>query len=116
MANRRMTEEEYDAWRRERMCGPPWKPKIKYENRAKAKAVARRLSQKNAKMSDYKCEYCGHFHVGHKSVKSYAEWAAVDNTGVTDDELLAEADRQAEIDSSTDDELFALLDADELMG
>lgn len=112
--NGRMTPEAYEEWRRGKMCGPPDHPKIRYGDRSRAKAVARRLSRSDEKMSDYKCDYCGQFHVGHKSVKSYAEWAAVDNRGVTDDDLLIDIERQAAIDAATDDELFELMDAEEI--
>lgn len=110
------SQEEFERWRKDKMCGPPTQPKIRYSDRSKAKAVVRRLSRKDVKMADYKCEYCGFYHVGHKPNKTYAQWARIDNDGVTDDELIEGIERQREIDAATDDELFELLDGEELAG
>lgn len=63
--------------------------KVKYWHKKEAKAAVKRLQWQHEPMDAYRCEYCDAWHIGHKQegAPSFAEWAAIDHTGVTDDEL-----------------------------
>lgn len=75
----------YEDWRRKKMH----EGKVQYWSRKAAKAAVKRLLWNHEPMSAYRCEYCDAWHVGHKQegAPSFAEWAAIDHAGVTDDEL-----------------------------
>lgn len=69
-----MTEAEAEAWtfgRRERMCGS----KVRFASRPKAKKAIKRASQQHREARslwhNYRCDYCGWIHIGHKMKKGF---------------------------------------------
>jgi hypothetical protein len=91
----KMTSEQYEEWRKSRMHGPPGKEKIQYHTKRFAKKrIAERFGPEHVKMTAYKCEYCGYWHIGHKTdgQNSYAEDPLVDLTDASDDDLFAALD------------------------